>query len=67
MFTFVDVWRDGRDSMLLELSWGALQTRPPRNYYEPVSHPNLWLLSQAIMIPVLIVLVNSLPVNTLVD
>lgn len=34
-----------------------------RNYYEPGSHPSLWLLTQAI--PVLVALVNSILVNSL--
>lgn len=37
-----------------------------RNDYESGSHSDLWLLIQAIMIPVLIALVNSLPINTLI-
>lgn len=65
VFTSETVEADRRDSVLLELGGGDSTDITSGKLLG--SSPNLWLLTQAIMIPILITLVNVLSVMPLTD
>ena len=65
VFTSATVETDGRDGVLFELGGGYSADMPCRKLLG--RSPNLWLLTQAITVPVLIALVNFLQGTPLTD